>query len=338
MGIAFEHLTDDAELDRFVAQNQNGTTFHTSAWKRVLVRQGFRPLYLVARDGTGGMRAVVPFFLSPVSYGLANVALSLPRSDLGGPLLDPDIRPETLSRPLVMAIRTEALLQRILLCTIATDDPDTNSRLLPNSSVVSPGLYAHLNLREAPVQQIWDSSFTRDGRQRNNIRRIESDGVTTRFATESDLPEFYSLYAETISRTGSAPYSFSFMQDMWTSMHPRYFNVLLTIEDGVLVGGSAFFTHPELKRLHMSFGAYALETKTRNAINLFTWWRLLLWAAENGYERIGLGTVSHNSWDPTLRFKRQFGAQVSKKYFVRHHMIPMPMISAMRRVRDVIPA
>ena len=338
MSVIFENLSDDAELDRFVAQNPKGTTFHTSAWKKALTLQGLRPLYLVARDRSGGMKAVVPFFLSPVSHGLAYVALSLPRSDLGGPLLDPSLQPETLSKPLISAIRTEAFLQRIVMCTIVTNDPDTSSRLLPNSRVESPALYANLDLKETPVKHIWDSIFTRDGRQRNNIRRIESDGVKTSFASESDLPDFYALYAKTIRRAGAPPYPYSFMQDMWTSMYPKYFNVLLTKEDGVLVGGSAFLTHPELRRLHMSFGAYSLETKSRNAINLFTWWRLLVWASENGYDKIGLGTVSSAPDDPTLRFKRQFGAQVSKKYFIRHHTIPMPVISALRRFRDVIPS
>ena len=46
------------DWDRFACSNKKSTMFHTSAWREVLVRQGFEPVYLAAIDNGGRIDAV----------------------------------------------------------------------------------------------------------------------------------------------------------------------------------------------------------------------------------------------------------------------------------------
>jgi hypothetical protein len=74
------------------------------------------------------------------------------------------------------------------------------------------------------VERVWNSILS-DGRQEDNILRIESNGVKTSFASEPDLPEFYALYAKTIRRAG-APLIPIHPSRTWTGIYPKYFQHL----------------------------------------------------------------------------------------------------------------
>jgi hypothetical protein len=334
--VGFEKSPNESELDTFLALNAGGSVFQTSNWRTVIEKQGYSPMHFVARDNKGLIKAFFPFFLSPVRNTPFKIAHSLPRSELGGPILAEDVHPDELSGPLIGAMKRMALKKRVLSYTVVTPELDLCSKLLPTSAVESPASYLHLDLKQTPPEQIWNDIFTRDSRQRNSIRRMEKDGVTTRMAAESDVPEFYSLYHKTLTRAGVSPHPYSFLSDIWTSMGPKYFNILLSFYEGKVVGGSAFLCQPERRRIWLLLGAYETQTGTRNAIHLFTWWRALLWASENGYERVELGTDTPNPRNPVFRFKNQFAPLISKKYFVRQLMIPEPTIRVLSKTRRIV--
>jgi hypothetical protein len=119
-------------------------------------------------------------------------------------------------------------------------------------------------------------------------------------------------------------------------MHPKYFNILLTIHNERIIGGSAFLHLPERRRLWMLLGGYETQPGTRNTVNLFMWWHTLLWASHNGYDEVDLGTDNPDSSNPIFKFKKQFAPKISKKYFVRQPMIPESALRLLRGVRGLM--
>jgi hypothetical protein len=337
LSISSEKAPDIVELDAFVHANSKGSIFHSSGWLSVLEKQGFSPLHFVARDGKGALKAFIPFFLTPIPNTPARIAVSLPRSEWGGVVSAPDVEMGELSRQLRKAMKMESVLKRIVSFNIATGDKEIHENLLPEAQWEPLGTYLDLDLKSTPPERIWNDVFTRDGRQRNNIRKIEKDGVTTRFATEEDLPSFYELHAQTVTHAGGPPYPFEFVSDIWKKFQPDRFKVLLSARDGTILGGSAFLCDPKSHQIWMLFGGYQRQHSTRNAANLFTWWHNLVWAEQNGYETVHLGVDRAVDSNPMYRFKKQFAPRVTaRKYFVRQAMLPQISLRMLRAVRGTL--
>lgn len=138
-------------------------------------------------------------------------------------------------------------------------------------------------------------------------------------ATESDLLEFHSLYKLTVQRAGGISYPYAFFETVWKTLKQN-FRVLLVKESGRIVGGSGFLCFPERKLLHMVYGAYATDVMTRSSINLYRFWKTIVWASENGYQTINTGTGDS-------KFKKQFGCGLVEKRFVRFVLLGRSSIS-----------
>src|SRR5687768_14302439 len=79
----------EAAWDAFVASHECGSPFHLTAWKKSIEQTfGFRPHYLLARDG-GQLAAVLPLFLvkNPLT---GKVLISTPFAVYGGILARSD--------------------------------------------------------------------------------------------------------------------------------------------------------------------------------------------------------------------------------------------------------
>ncbi|MGD0318403.1 MAG: GNAT family N-acetyltransferase [Nitrososphaerales archaeon] len=313
--LSLEDPDSAAEWDRFVGQNPWGTAFHTSAWLDVLQKEGFEVLRLTFKK-EGNIVAVAPFCLLPWFHGLARVGVSLPRSDVGGPLIDPEM-PESAFAPILAKSLQRMLAKRVVSWSAAgLREP---LRAMPGKPRPLRGFYPIINLNDAPPARIWSSVFTKRGNQRKDIRRIERDGLSTTMATKSDLLEFHSLYKLTVQRAGGNPYPYAFFETVWKTLKQN-FRILLVKESGRVVGGSGFLCFPERKLLHMSYCAYARDVMTRGSVNLYRFWKTIVWANENGYQTINAGTGDS-------RFKRQFGCGLVEKRAVRFVLLGRSSIS-----------
>lgn len=79
---------DEARWDTYAETHQWGSPFHLVAWKRSLEATfGYQPRYLLAEDGGGAVRGVLPMFLvkNPV---IGKALISTPFAVYGGALFD----------------------------------------------------------------------------------------------------------------------------------------------------------------------------------------------------------------------------------------------------------
>lgn len=82
--------TDRLSWDRFVFAHPHGSPFHLIAWKdSIEATFGFEPMYLVATDGDGEVRGVLPLFLIR-NFLVKKALLSSPFAVYGGVLADSD--------------------------------------------------------------------------------------------------------------------------------------------------------------------------------------------------------------------------------------------------------
>src|SRR3989442_5655661 len=171
INVSIEDQIVPSEWDNFVASCSNGTIFHVSAWKRVLEMQGLRSAYFVARDGRGSIMSACPFFLVSIMGGIANSLISLPKSDIGGPIFKDMSNTAELGIHLMKAIKRTALILRIPLAVASLSDPVASKSLsFGNVTVSSTSGYFVLDFDRLAPESIW-SSFRHSRRQRTDIRR-----------------------------------------------------------------------------------------------------------------------------------------------------------------------
>ena len=337
INVSIEDQIVPSEWDNFVASCSNGTIFHVSAWKRVLEMQGLRSAYFVARDGQGSMLSACPFFLVSILGGIASSLISLPKSDIGGPIFKDGSNSAEIGIHLMKAIKRTALMRRIPLAVAAVADSVASKSLsFGNVTVSSTSGFFVLDLDRLAPEAIW-SSFSHSGRQRTEISRMDRDGFTFYVGdSHTDLSEFYMLYRTTVQRAGGKAYPYSLFSCIMSLMHPRNFNLLMVRKGDRPVGGLGVLCYPEKKQLHTMYAAYDRSAGNRYPVHLYTNWKALLWARACGYRYINFGTTSANPLDGNYRFKQQFGGRFVRKVVVKQLMVPNLVGSLIRRVNQNI--
>ena len=215
-----EPLRDENEWENFVSKSPNGTFYHTLKWKEILEKSfPYESLYLVIRDSNDKLIAVCPFFVTKKLWPF-KILDSLPGSDFGGLLIKEAYKKEG-ANALKDYFKELSSDKGITYTKMRLSDPELCEYLKIKASKV----YTHsgtmvLDLKEKPMDFIWNKVFTSKGRQRLFIRRFERDGFQIREAgNEADLNKFYTLYYNNITHIGGLPYPFSFFETAGTGFN-----------------------------------------------------------------------------------------------------------------------
>jgi hypothetical protein len=307
------------DWDRFVSSNPASSIFHGSAWREILVRQGLEPLYLAAIDNGGGVQAVCPFFASKALRGVANVLVSIPLSDVGGPLFADGANKEEVLSSFAGFLRSMVLRRRIgMTLTNGIGTPEAMALPLGNAEVSCTGGFFISDLVQIPTEAIWSTIFTKQDEQRKKIRRLEKEGFSSSIASsEAEFLSFCKLHDETVKRAGGTGHNLDLLTDIWTSMHPKNFNLALVKNGDEIVAGVGFFTYPEQRQVHTMYGAYSRAVPNKYGVYLLANWKTLTWAQENQYKEVNFGSTPDDISHPSHKFKAQFGGRYVKKYQVK---------------------
>jgi len=191
--------------DEFVAQQAEGSVFHSTAWARVLLETyRYQPRYYVLTDASGDILAGVPLLL--VKSRLTGRRLvGLPFSDLCPPLVRDGCDPS----PLLESIRGDAQGDHLSYVEMRGPSP------LPlrwwgfqeTSCFTRHVIPLDKSLEE--LQAAFQSSA------RRGMKKAEREGVSVHSATgPEDMRRFYCLYVTTRRKHGVVPAPYRFFEEI----------------------------------------------------------------------------------------------------------------------------
>ena len=172
-----------------------------------------------------------------------------------------------------------------------------------------------IDLEETPPEYIWNSVFTKRGNQRNEIRKLEKEGVVFSFMWNNlgdELAAFVELYRRTVERAGGTPRPFDFFSRRYRSGE---FVIFLAKREEKLIGGIGLSVCEKRHTMEILAAPYDQADKDHNEINLFDYWKAFQWAAQNGIRWVNLGTTLADPADGIHRFKKQFRGRFRRKSF-----------------------
>jgi hypothetical protein len=325
-----------SDWDTFVGASEASSVFHTSVWRKVLTKQGLEPLYLGAIDNAGTIKSVYPFFVTKVASGLANVLVSIPQSDIGGPVFADGANRREILSSFSDYLRRMRFRKRIVMVITNGIEDATYSLILGRTDITCTGGFFKLDLIKNPPERIWSEVFSGRGHQRTEIRNLEkSNCFSYLISEEKEFLSFMNLHNETVLKAGGEGHDAGFLTTIWALMFPENFNVLAVRLDDKIVGGLGFFCLPRQRQIHIMYGAYDSSLPPRyGGVYLFAFWRLLVWAHEHRYSKVNFSTTPVADSHPLHRFKKQFGGEFVKRYQVKNTtfgITRLPLIRTLTR-------
>jgi FemAB-related protein (PEP-CTERM system-associated) len=198
-------LAGDASIaawDAYCRRHPNATPYHVWAWGRAVADAlGHEPQYLYTEDARG-ITGVLPLSLRRSRVFGTNL-VSVPAANVGGPIADDA---ETLRKLVVGAkeLARELDVDYVELRDVTPESPIAGALLL------DPGRYVTVAIDlSAGEPAVW-SGLGRGIRRR--VRRAQDAGLT--IDLHGDLESFYAVYAATVKRLGSPPFSKRFFAEL----------------------------------------------------------------------------------------------------------------------------
>lgn len=292
------------EWDSFAESHPDATVFHTAAWANVILdTYRYKPLYHVARDEDGTIRAAIP--LMQVDGRLTSRRLvGLPFSDLCAPLLDASPR----SRALLDAVK--ALAEKSGAGHLEVRG---TSALSPETAGFEPGegFYQHIvpvHESEGEQEKQLHSSAKRA------IRKAAKEGITVRVSTsEFDMREFYRLMVMTRRKHGLLPQPWRFFANIQRHMIDAGHGWLLLAEHGgkVIAGDLLLkFRDQMVYKFNASDQAH-LQLRPNNVLL----WEAIRLSAAHDCTSLDLGRCDEDN-EGLRRFKMLWGSEeTTLRYF-----------------------
>lgn len=289
-----------AAWDAYCARHPDATPYHLGAWGRAVAEAlEHEPHYLYA-ENAGKITGVLPLFLRRSRLFGTNL-VSVPAANVGGPLADDDA---TL-RGLVdgaMAIARERNVDFLELRGVASESPIADGLTLDRGRYV--GVTIDLADGEANV---W-SRLSKGIRRR--VRRAQDAGLTV--ALRDGVDAFYPVYAATVKRLGSPPFSRRFFVELQAGFG-----------DSLQVGVTRLEARVAAVDLVISFGGVRYSVFAGSRADLWSVYpnQLLLWAeisdaCEKRVRCFDLGRSLTGSG--SLEFKRAWGGRVEPLTYGYH--------------------
>lgn len=285
---------DRERWDQFVISHAECTNYHRWAWKDFFREVfGWPAIYLLAEEG-GTVRGILPLISQKCL--LRNYLSSMPHLKGGGIVADgPDIEKLLLASAIEAVRRTKATYLE-LRHLIQHDLPLV---LRQDKVGAVMGIEADSEERLHRLEK----------KTRNLVRKSLTFGMTAEFGGSALLTEFYDVYRCNMHDLGSPSYSSHFFSEI-LNRFPDEAHVCVarlgreTVAAAFLIGFRA-----TLEVAWASSYRKFLGLKP----NMFLYWSVLTFAAEQGYESLDFGRSGRGSG--TYEFKLQWGAVPSSLYW-----------------------
>ena len=291
-----DETADDSAWDEFVANNPNGTLYHTRAWQRIAAVAFGHEIYpICARDEQDRICGILPL-VRIKSRIFGHFMVSLPYVNYCGAL----------------ATDTET---EVLLMNQACD--------LGRSLGVSHIEFRDRQLRDKnwavrtnKVEMIADLAIDEDAqwkaltsKVRAQVRRPGREGAYTRIGRHELLDSFYSVFSHNMRDLGTPVYSRDLFDWMLRELGEQAEIVVVYLNEKPAASG-ILLHHGNTTEIP---SASSLRQFNRFGVNMLLYWECMKRAIERGSCRFDFGRSSVDSG--TFHFKKQWGAKPSQLYW-----------------------
>ncbi len=280
---------EPALWDAYVEAAPDASNYHRWVWKQVIEATFGHQTYYLAAAVDGFIQGVLPL-VSLRSKLFGHFLVSVPFFNYGGVLASaPEARDKLLAKAVEIAQELGARhieLRQGISCDVGW--PDVTGKV--GMQVELPGSAGELFRRFS-------------GKLRNRIRHSEKQGLRSEWGGNEAVDGFYRVFAANMRNLGTPVYPRELFENMCRRL-PTGVRILTVRDEGRPV--AAAFVAAFRDTLEVPWSASLSEARRKYAA-VFLEWKMLEWAADNGYRRMDLGRSTPGS--SSYEFKRQWMSQ-----------------------------
>jgi FemAB-related protein (PEP-CTERM system-associated) len=287
---------DEKLWDAFVDATPEATSYHLSAWKKVIEKSfGHRTHYLAALDGSGSVRGVLPLVhMKSALFG--NFLVSVPFVNYGG-LLCQTVHAQ------------EALLQaaELLRRTLCADHVELRHLGLGIAGLPSREHKVTMVLPLAHDAQAQWAGF--NPKLRNQVRKAEKNGLTCIIGRLELLDDFYSVFARNMRDLGTPVYGKELFRQVLAAL-PDSTRILAVKHEGKVIAAGILSWYRG--NMEMPWASSISDYKALCPNNLL-YWESIQFAIDQRCKGFDFGRSTPN--EGTYNFKKQWGAEPVQLYW-----------------------
>ncbi|CAI4032553.1 FemAB-related protein, PEP-CTERM system-associated [Nitrospira tepida] len=282
--------------DRYVLDSPTATGYHLAAWRQVIEQTcGHRTVYLMARDGHGEIRGVLPLvLLSSRLFG--RFLVSMPFLNYGGV----DAADRAVREKLLEAAAQEAKALGASHVEIRQAQPLPIAWRCKDHKV-------SMRLSLPSDFQTLFKSFP--SKLRSQIRRPQKEGMTVKVGGADLLEDFYRVFSRNMRDLGTPVYGKGFFRTILETF-PKETAVCSVSWNGHPVAAGLVYSFREMMEIPWASSDRRYD---RLAPNMLLYSSVLEYACQQGCKVFDFGRSTLDSG--TYRFKEQWGAKPVPLYW-----------------------
>lgn len=274
---------DEKDYTNFLLNNPDSNIYHTIEWKEVLEESyNIKPLYLIARNDEGQIRAILPMFF--IKSLIGKRLDSLPLSIYGGVLGD-----EKYIKPLFEKI-FEMKNEMNCNCVVFRQLPGYDNYFdKVNFKKIENKWNQCVELKDPEI--LWKEIKKPN---RNRIRKARKDNIITeRIERQDYLKSIYRMEVLIWRRIGTPIPPLSFIEKIWNKMHSKgLVEVFIAKHADKVIASTLIF--PFNKRVICRIANSDIRLKQPGVNNLLLW-DAIVWSYNKGYGFFDLGATDKDN-------------------------------------------
>ena len=283
------------QWDAFVDAHPDATAYHAWRWKRVFEQAfGHQTVYLAAVEADE-IRGVLPLAIFS-SRLFGRFAVSVPFLNYGGVCASDAAAADALVEHAGEIARARGLSHVELR---------HSARLRPELHARQHKVRMAMEL-PADATRAWE---TLDRKVRNQVRKAEKSGLTSRGGGIELVDAFYGVFSRNMRDLGTPVYSRAFFRAVLEAF-PETTRVFLVEHGAIPVAAGITITHRDTIEIPW---ASSLREYRADCPNNLLYWEIMRSAIGSGLRVLDFGRSTPD--EGTFQFKKQWGAQPSPMYW-----------------------
>lgn len=278
-----------AAWNNYVNESQSAAISHLWGWKNVMAKGlGHNPIYLMAKDDDKVV-GILPLALVRTWWN-ARYLISLPWIDYGGICADSHDIIVLLNKRAIEIAREHraAFVEYRTMDSYGIDLPTRQDKV-----TFRLGLNPDFNI-------LWNGF---DAKLRNQIRKAEKSGLTTKLGGLELLPSFYKIFQWKMRDLGTPVWGYKFFETILNEF-PDNANIILVEKDNLQIGGGLVLS---FKKMLYVPSASSYNKYLKYCPNHALYWSVIKMGCEKGYKLFDFGRSTWNA--PTFNFKKQWAGE-----------------------------
>jgi len=293
---------DGDQWDAYVKKHPQASPYHLFAWGlAVESTYKHRTFNLIARR-QGNIVGVLPLVLMSTVISAGSLC-SLPFCDLGSSLYDDEDSRQALMDAAINIAKEKGVNKidlRQSSMTLLDDKAIADAEKSKSDKGIKPKVRMLLPL--PGDAETLSASFK--SKLRSQIRKAEKNGITYREGRSGqDIVDFYAVFSENMKRLGSPTHARAWFENIAKYYADSMLVGVVSMEDQVAGAAIILFVGDTVTVPWAS----TLPAYNKYSPNMWLYWNLLKYAADNGYRQFDFGRSTIG--EGTYKFKKQWGAK-----------------------------